>query len=54
MVRFPEATQRIFGNMFACKKCKAKRRADPSKILKGKVSCKKCSSKAFRPIKKSK
>ena len=39
MVRFPEAT---------------KRRADPAKVLKGKVRCKKCGSFALRPIKKTK
>ncbi|MFA4887746.1 MAG: 50S ribosomal protein L40e [Candidatus Nanoarchaeia archaeon] len=54
MVRFPEATKRIFGNVYVCRKCKTKRKADPAKVLKGKISCKKCASKALRPIKKSK
>ncbi len=54
MVRFPEATKRIFSNVFVCRKCKTKLRADYAKILKGKVRCKKCASRALRPIKKSK
>ena len=54
MVRFPEATKRIFGNVFVCRKCKTKCRADYAKILKGKVHCKNCSSLALRPIKKTK
>ena len=54
MVRFPEATKRIFGNVFVCRRCKTKRKADHAKVLKGKVACKKCGSKALRPIKKSK
>ena len=52
MVKFPEATKRLFGNVFVCRKCKTKMRADPAKIMSGKISCRKCSSKALRPIKK--
>ncbi len=54
MVRFPEATKRIFGNVFVCRKCKSKRKADHAKVLKGKIVCKKCGSTALRPIKKAK
>lgn len=52
MAKFPEAAKRIFGNVFVCRKCKTKMRADPAKIMKGKISCKKCNSPALRPIKK--
>lgn len=54
MVRFPEATKRIFGNVFVCRKCKSRRRADNVKVIKKEVVCKKCGSTALRPVKKSK
>jgi len=54
MVKFPEATARIFRNVFVCRRCKTKIRAPISKILQRKVSCRRCGSKALRPIKKSK
>lgn len=53
MVRFPEATRRIFGNMFVCRKCKAKRKADSAKVLRKEVVCRKCGSTALRPAKKT-
>lgn len=54
MTRFPEAIARLFGRVFVCKRCKSKLRADPSKIRANKIICKKCNSKAFRPIKSKK
>jgi len=50
--KIPEAQNRMFKNIFICKKCKRKQRADPLKILKGKVKCRKCKKSAFRTIKK--
>jgi len=47
-----EAQNRLFKNVFVCKKCQTKIKADPIKILNGKVKCRKCKSKAFRPLKK--
>ena len=52
MGKIAEATNRLFKNVFVCKKCGAKIRSDPQKILKGKVKCRKCKKKAFRPLKK--
>lgn len=52
MAKFPEAEARLFRNIFVCKKCKAKVRAPTLKVLAGKISCRKCNSKALRPIKK--
>ena len=52
MAKIPEAQERLFKNVFVCKSCKAKIRADPQKVLKGKVKCRKCKKKAFRPLKK--
>ena len=52
MAKILEAQNRLFKNMFVCKKCQSKMRADPQKILKGKVRCRKCGKGAFRPLKK--
>jgi hypothetical protein len=52
MAKIPEATNRLFKNVFVCKKCQTKIRADSQKILKGKVKCRKCDKKAFRPLKR--
>ena len=52
MAKLPAAQARIFKNIFICKDCKAKIRADPLKILNGKIRCRKCNRKDFRPIRK--
>ncbi|HJX50909.1 MAG TPA: 50S ribosomal protein L40e [Candidatus Nanoarchaeia archaeon] len=52
MAKIPEAQNRLFRNVFICKRCNSKIRSDPLKILLGKVKCRKCGYKAFRPIKK--
>lgn len=52
MARFPEAVERMFGNVFVCRRCKTKIRAQILKILQKKISCKKCGGRNFRPIKK--
>ncbi len=52
MAKIKEAHDRIFKNMYVCKKCRTKIRSDPQKILKGKVKCRKCKKNAFRPLKK--
>ena len=48
MAKFQEAMDRIFTNMFVCRACKTKRRADPLKVRLGKVKCRKCKSKKLR------
>ncbi len=52
MAKFPEAAARLFARVFVCRKCKTKMRADPAKITRGKVSCRNCSSRALRPVRK--
>ncbi|MBS3086257.1 hypothetical protein J4422_00985 [Candidatus Pacearchaeota archaeon] len=52
MAKILEAQNRLFKNIFVCKNCQSKIRADPQKILKGKVKCRKCRGKAFRPLKR--
>lgn len=54
MGKILEAQNRLFKNVFVCKNCKTKMKSDVQKVLKGKVRCRKCDKKSFRPIKKSK
>ena len=48
MGKSKEATARLFTNIFVCRKCKAKIRADPLKVRLGKIKCRKCKSKKLR------
>jgi uncharacterized protein with PIN domain len=50
--KIPAAQARLFKNVFICKDCNSKIRADPRKIIEKKVKCRKCKGRAFRPIKK--
>ena len=52
MVKFEEAENRMFKNIFVCKKCKSKIRAPNLKVFAGKINCRKCGSKALRTVKK--
>ncbi len=52
MAKIPEATARLFKNVFVCKKCHTKIKANPIKILEGKVKCRKCKKNAFRTLRK--
>jgi len=52
MAKIPEAQNRLFKNIFICKGCKSKMKSNIQKVLKGKVKCRKCGKRAFRPIKK--
>ncbi len=54
MARIPEASARLFANVFVCKKCKTKIKSTPQKIMQRKIICRRCGCKAFRPIKKGK
>ncbi len=45
-----EAAQaRLFKNVFVCKNCGAKMRVEARKIAEGKVRCRKCLGKVFKP-----
>lgn len=48
MPKFKEAMDRIFKNVFVCRVCKSKIRADPLKVRLGLVKCRKCKSKKLR------
>jgi DNA-directed RNA polymerase subunit RPC12/RpoP len=50
--KIPEAQNRLFKNIFVCKRCQSKIRSEQLKILEGKIKCRKCNGKRFRPINK--
>ena len=50
----PAMVKRVYENVFVCMKCKAKIRAQPSKVKEGKVKCRKCGSRDLRPKRKGK
>ena len=52
MAKLAPAQGRLFKNIFICKNCSTRIRAEPLKILSGKINCRKCKRKAFRPIRK--
>ncbi len=52
MVKFPEAEARLYKNVFVCRDCSSKLRAPNLKILAKKITCKKCGSHVFRPVRK--
>ena len=52
MAKFPEANKRLFFQVYVCKKCKAKIRAPPLKVLEKKIKCRSCNGKSLRPIKR--
>jgi|TARA_Y100000034_G_scaffold100260_1_gene123493 ribosomal protein L40E len=53
-MKIEEAKRRLFDNMFVCQKCKHKQRANSQKIREGKINCRNCGAKAFRPKRKEK
>jgi DNA-directed RNA polymerase subunit RPC12/RpoP len=52
MAKIKEAFDRLYKNVFICKNCSRKIRANPRKIIEGKVRCRYCGKKAFRPVRK--
>jgi len=50
--KLPAAQARLYKNIFICKNCNARVRADSRKIIEGKIRCRKCLKRVFRPIRK--
>jgi len=50
--KLPAAQGRLYKNIFVCKNCTQKIRTEGRKVIEGKVRCRKCGKRAFRPIKK--
>jgi DNA replicative helicase MCM subunit Mcm2 (Cdc46/Mcm family) len=46
------AQARLYKNIFVCKNCKTKIRAESRKIIEKKIRCRKCLKKDFRPIRR--
>jgi hypothetical protein len=53
MAKILVSQNRLFKNVFLCKKCGAKKRVEAKKIIEGKVRCRRCKGKSFRAIKKA-
>ena len=43
------AQNRLFKNIFVCKRCHTKVRAEARKITEGSVKCRNCMGKVFKP-----
>ncbi|MEM7813791.1 MAG: 50S ribosomal protein L40e [Candidatus Aenigmatarchaeota archaeon] len=43
------AFERLFKNVFVCLRCKGKMKADPLKVKRGLVNCRRCGSYKLRP-----
>lgn len=52
MAKFVEAENRLFKNIFVCRRCKSKIRTPIMKVLAGKATCRKCGYHELRVIKK--
>lgn len=50
--KIPAAMARLYKNVFVCKNCKSKMRAEARKVTEGRAKCRKCGGKDFRPISK--
>ena len=48
MAKFDVAEKRLFANIWICMRCNAKIRAQPDKVKKGFIKCRKCGSKNLR------
>ncbi|MBT3865937.1 hypothetical protein HOF78_02415 [Candidatus Woesearchaeota archaeon] len=54
MAKFKEAEQRKIKGIFVCKRCKAKQRTSPIKVVLKSVKCRSCGGKSFRALRKIK
>lgn len=52
-IKFPALEARKFRGVFICKRCGTKMKADMRKITEGKIKCRRCNRKVFRPKSKT-
>jgi DNA-directed RNA polymerase subunit RPC12/RpoP len=52
MAKIKAVQDRLFKNIFVCKNCGTKIRADSRKIIEKKIKCRRCGKKEFRTKKK--
>ncbi len=50
--KIPAAQKRLFGNVFVCRDCSHRVRTQAVRVIAKKVSCPKCGSHVFRPVRK--
>lgn len=50
MGTFPEATARLYGSVYVCRRCESKVKLPINKFLAGKGVCRKCDSKKLRIV----
>ena len=50
--KIPVAQRRMFANIFVCRDCSHRIRSDANRIIAGKIRCRTCGSRAFRPVKR--
>lgn len=49
MAKIEAAHTRLFKEVFICRRCSSKIKAQARKIAEGKIKCRKCKSRALRP-----
>lgn len=47
--KIPAAQARMFRNIFVCKHCGQKVKTDAARVIAGKIKCRRCNKKHFRP-----
>jgi len=52
MAKYTEAENRLFNDVFECRRCKTKIRTSNMRVLAGKVKCRKCNSDQLRAKRK--
>ena len=52
--KIPATHARLFKNVFVCKDCGQKMRAEPLKIINKQVKCRRCGKYVFRAVKTKK
>lgn len=51
-IKIPAAQARLLRNIWVCRNCNSKIRAEARKIIEGKIKCRKCNGKVFKPKRK--
>lgn len=49
MAKIIASSNRLFKNVFVCRRCGLKMRSNSKKIIERKVKCRRCQGKAFKP-----
>ena len=47
--KIPASRNRLLKGIFVCKRCATKIRSDMLKVMSGKIKCRRCNSRTFRP-----